>query len=103
MNGKPINLDQRAEATAEYLQEKQWGATQNNIVTQNTQRLTREFISKHLKSQQRECADNAIDDDEITRDELNRAITKMKRHKSPGPDQITTDWLKDLNSDNREK
>ena len=33
----------------------------------------------------------------MTKEELDKIMSKMKRDKAPSPDDFTTDWLKDLN------
>ena len=43
------------------------------------------------------------EDGDITKGELDKSITKLSRDKAPGPDDITADWVKDLNQENRNK
>ena len=96
-DNEPVMLDQRAEATAEYLAEKTWSPSRRSIGGQRAE----EYVKNHLEINRTSGKVPQIEDGPITRAELQTAIRKMKRHKAPGPDHMTTDWLKDLDDFNK--
>ena len=76
MNGQRIKFGQRAEATAEYLAEKQWG-NQNHTEPKINQP---KVIQRQLR----------IRADYIQLAELHTVIKKLKKDKAPGPDKAIT-------------
>ena len=97
-NGRPVRLDQRAEATAEYLDDVQWKPKDkgNDILDVSGK------VNEDLRHRRMDDPKPQIDDGPITMDELDRVVRKLKRNKSPGPDDITTDWVKDLDAECRQ-
>ena len=88
MNGQRVKYGQCAEATAEYLAEKQW----------SNQNETESKVNPPKVMQTR----LRINKDYITLAELNRVIKKLKKHKAPGPDTKITELFKWLDTENRE-
>ena len=94
--GKYTALDGRAQATLEYLAEEQWKSKPGTVFIDVT-----ETVQTDLKQRREKETKPNIKDGPITEDELDAIIRKMSREKAPGPDNITTDWLKDLDDENR--
>ena len=99
-HGKYTNLDERGEATADYLAEEHWKkkpSSHRDVFD------AIETVLDHLKT----CANIEgapnIKVGPIEIRELEQIIKNMTRGKAPGPDNITADWLKDLETDVREK
>ena len=59
-------------------------------------------VAEDLTNKKEHEGTSTIRDGSITQEELDKAIKKLRKGKSPGPDGITTDWLKDLDSQNRQ-
>ena len=100
MNGNVTILDERAEATATYLDNCQWSNTTSTDIPQDASEETKHLVHRHLTRRQQEHTGHALDDDEIKPEELKRTITNMKRNKAPGTDTITTGGLKDRDEQN---
>ena len=98
-NNQPVRLHERAEATAEYLAEKQWAPPTQKIGSQSTT----DYVHHHLQRKRNNNPHIDVEEGPITLAELQRVIRKMKRRKAPGPDNITSDWLKDLDEDMQRK
>ena len=88
MEGKRIKFGQRAEATAEYLEKKQWGNVNNTQPKPNPGKVHNQQLN--------------IDCGCITRNELDCILKKLKKDKAPGPDKAITELFKWLDSDNRD-
>ena len=99
MHGNPVPLDQRADAAADYLEHKQWTAFPKNRSEQRFEAKIEKWLEDNSDPANM-WIDIEYPEDRITLDELIAVIKKMKRRKAPGPDKITTDFLKDLNEDN---
>ena len=89
--GKHIKHRQRAEYAATYLSETQWGNTYN----EETQQINQDSIIQQEGQQYKTTPPDA--------EEIKTAIRKLKRRKAPGPDEIPTELLKELNTDNLEE
>ena len=61
----------------------------------------REVVEKDLDGRPRRESKPSCREGDISKEELDTAIKRLKRDKAPGPDNITTDWLKDLDEDNK--
>ena len=107
-DGRDTCLNERAEAMATYLEDVHWGK-QIGEADPETGGSGGSPLSKHvgkiigdhlehctIKAHQSETMDRLFE----TR-ELNECLQRLKRDKSPGPDSITTDFVKDLNEANR--
>ena len=86
---------QRAQATAEYLAEEQWKCKEPRSIYNVV-----ETVSNDLRRRRNQEAKLSINDGLITIEELESIIKKLARGKVPEPDDIPTDWLKDLDSEN---
>ena len=86
--GQHIQHKQRAQEAARYLSEQQWG-TSTEAETQNI--ITTPIIPSNT---------DTYDTDYPTLIEIGRAIKKLKRRKAPGPDDIPTELLKEMQEDN---
>ena len=78
----------RAEATAEYLEQVQWGASSEKIPD-------KVHPDKVIE------ADLNINTAEITKAELDDIIRSMKGNKAPGPDRAVSELYKWLDEGNR--
>lgn len=95
----------RADATAEYLSNVHWTNEQPQERCYGRMRGVRvqEETKKHLAELKQKYELFEFNVENIDLEELGRIIRKMSRNKSPAPDQITTDFLKDLMANNRKK
>ena len=89
--GRYTTLDGRAQATAEDLAEEQWKNKANTILWDIS-----ETVMNDLRRRENMETKPNIRDEPITEQEFELVIERMARDKSPGPDNITTDWIKDL-------
>ena len=89
--GKRIPKKQRAEESAKHLEQNIWGL---DGMAKRADELRQNQIVEN---------DGLYNVDEIQMQELNEALKKFKRRKSPGPDEIAMELYKELNSDNRRK
>ena len=98
-HGEFVSLKDRAEATAVYLRRCS-GRTEGKTPTTRTwkQKLYKTYKNKKTEEDPLIC-----DDGDITEEELNNAVIKLSRDKAPGFDDITTDWIKNLDQDNHSK
>ena len=94
--GRYTTLDGRAQATAEYLAEEQWKNKAKTVLWDIS-----ETVMKDLRRRKNMETKPSIRDEPITEPELELVIKRMARDKSPGPDNITTDWIKYLDQENR--
>ena len=92
MHGSRIGLEERAEATAEYLANKQWG----KVELDEQERTRQTNIIKHLTANNAPEKQKEEDIDDFTLEGLVQTIKKFKLNKAPGPDKITTKILKHL-------
>eukprot|EP00973_Karenia_brevis_P016768 2296419-Karenia_brevis.AAC.1 len=88
-NGQYVNFSYRAEHTAKYLAEVQWGPT---LLPPHT--FDFHFASPHFSH-------TALR--HITLTDIMWAIRKLKRHKATGPDGIPMEFFKEMNLDHLEK
>ena len=90
LEGYAINFKQHASAAADYLETKQWGNTECNTSEEKHQTMantTELNIACGL----------------FNLSELSAIITKLKRNKATGPDDIPIEFFKWLHDDNRQK
>lgn len=114
MNGKEVRNENRADAMAAYLEEVHWGekgdSTEQLPISENersaeddwkeaTLRKAKEEVDEHLRDMGRRSTMNVEMDGPITRKEIAQAAQKITRKKAAGTDNITTEWLKDLDED----
>ena len=88
MNGNRIKFGKRADATAEYLADKQWGNQNETAPKVNPPKVIQEQL--HSKKGR------------IKLRELNQVIKRLKKDKAPGPDKTITELFKWLDTENRE-
>ena len=111
-DGNEISLEDRSEAMAAYLEEVHWGkerisnssrGSHGEETESSIAKLVRERVEKHLDK----CRQTAVTNVEMDRPfeiaEMDRCIKHTKRNKAAGTDNLTTDWLQDLNQRNRDK
>ena len=94
-HGQPVLLEQRAEATADYLEHSHWSATSP---PEHQAALNR--VAEELQKRTQRHAHLQYDVNKVSIAELRIVLQKLKGNKAPGPDRITTDFLKDLDEDN---
>ena len=96
--GKHLAWTQRAQKASEYLSNQQWGEPSNEDERkreefQHTYRNNK-FIEYHPLERYNTAPPSM--------EELERVIKKLKRRKAPGPDDIPTEIVKELDADNKE-
>ena len=96
-----VDMDKRAEATKDYLAKDQWGKKEKPM-TDKEKRQREEVIkiTNQVLTEGREKYRHVqwnTEPPNLT--ELKEIIKKFKKGKAPGPDGITTDFLKDLNDE----
>ena len=89
--GKHIPLHERAEETAKYLAKEQWGKAAGH--TDDTPFRTRKIIKDPI----------SVNIGEITMEEIQHRLKKLKRRKSPGPDNIPMELFLEMNEASMEK
>ena len=94
--GKPVMLGQRAQATAEYLQEEQWQCKVDPKMLDISHAVLNDLRRKKFQEEKPQIVDGCL-----TEAEFKIIIKRLARDKAPGPHNFTTDWLKDLDESNR--
>ena len=94
-HGKSVLLQQRAEATADYLEHSHWAADDDNGTQDEADQVT-----KNLQERAQRHANLKYNEEKVDLKELKKVLQKLKRNKAPGPDRISTDFLKDLDDEN---
>ena len=80
--GKPVKMGETAEASADYLEKEQWGK----------QREEKEYRTDPNNTK----TEGRYKGVEITIDEVEAAVKKLRRSKAPGPDGIPVEAYKEL-------
>ena len=96
--GRRVALDKRAEATAEYLSEVQWGKPKPRDYTPDEEHYLNWMHSGQMNTQP-----GNFNTDPITIEELNHVIKEVMRGKASGPDDISFDFVKVFNETLREE
>ena len=97
-HGKPVPLAGRADAAADYLSKEQWAPAGDPAWQQATT-----MVSNELKKRKERNKHLKYNTDKVTFEEMKEIQKRLKRNKAPGPDDITTDFIKDLEEDNLEE
>ena len=84
-HGTRILHKEQAEATADYLENGQWGTLQHEDI------LTAEISDDWITQEEPECRTECI-----TEEELDSNIAQLKNNKAPGPGSIKTEIYKDV-------
>ena len=100
-NGKTVNMDQRAEATKEYLAKDQWGIQAKQTTEKEIEQREKmaKKVTKVLNKDRDKYKNVTWNTDPPTLEDIKDFIKQNKRGKAPGPDGITTDFLKDLSDE----
>jgi hypothetical protein len=101
-NGKPVNMDLRAEATKEYLAKDQWGKKEEERGNPRREEFIR-TTEKILEDSKGKIKDLTWNTKPPTLGEIKAILKKFKRGKAPGADGITTDLVKDLKEEGLEE
>ena len=91
---KHIPMEQRAEESAKYFAEKVWSAPKD----EEGQIITNSWPEEEYPEIVTE--DLSLNEGPITKDELISIIKRLKRRKTPGPDETSIELFKELDSDN---
>ena len=83
---KRVPMRGRAQAAAEFLAEKIWGETQAGTTPSSSSQTLPKVVRTHLNMRQ----------DEFKIEELIRIIRKLKRRKTPGPDEVPIEFFKEM-------
>ena len=97
-HGKPVPLAGRADAAAEYLEKEQW-APKGDVTWQEATNMVKNELTRRRERNN----DLRYNTGEVSLEEMKEFQKQLKRNKAPGPDDITTDFIKDLEEDNLEK
>ena len=89
--GNIVAQESRAETAAQHLAYEQWGNTENCNETFNNTNIIDPTVENN----------NKYNTGIITLAELEAIINKLKRHKAPGPDGLTTEIFKEMNTENK--
>lgn len=92
MHGTTVEISQKATAAADYLAQKQWGATQE-IAQEADNYYT---VLRNIRN-------NIYELGEITRGELKATIKRMKKRKAVGPDDTPMEFFKWLDDRSMEE
>ena len=95
-----VDLDQRAEAAKEYLEKRHWGYREASINEEEAERSNRlkEFILNTILEEKAKFSGASLKTGPLTLEEMKAIRKKAKRGKTPGPDNMTTDEIKDLDN-----
>ena len=96
IRGDIVPLSKQAEAAAEYLEQIQWGATETNPQAQPTTRHTEEYHGEHKR---KTLATGRYRNGRITKQELKFAIANLKKGKASGPDELTSEMIQAIESE----
>ena len=113
-DGNQVELDRRAESMAACLEEVHWGegaaakegSSEGSANTEARGGIRTEvhaLVLDHLSLCKKEAVVNIELDRPFEGKELEECIRRAKRNKAAGTDNITADWLKDLDRRNRAK
>ena len=96
-------MDERAEATKEYLEKIDWGKATTHKTSKERERdeEIKNIILEHMSFDKVKYQSSTLNIGKITMPELMATIKKFKRGKTPGPDDISTDFIKDLGYEGR--
>jgi len=89
MQGTTVGINEKAQAAAEYLAQKQWGTHGHTTDDAN--------IGYYTCARNKKVGQYNIDD--LTLAELKVILKKMKRHKAAGPDNLPMEYFKWLDDD----
>ena len=95
-SGEHVHMSKRAEMAAQYLMREQWG--KKETVEEETERRSkwqRRRIVRKDQEEYRVC--------EIELWEIKAIIKKLKRRKAPGPDEVPTEVLKEMEKEGLEE
>ena len=91
MEGNCIPFSKQAEGAAEYLSERQWG---------NEHPLSEADVPPTTRRTCRNLVSPSFAENDFNIGELKFVIAKMKKNKSPGPDEIPIEFFKWLDDEN---
>ena len=100
-----MDLKERAEATKQYLEKIHWGKAETQKQKHNPEKRTEmeAKITDILYNNKGKYADADWNTDPITMTEIRQIVKRFKKSKAPGPDDITTDLIKELTEENLEE
>ena len=87
-----MDQEQRANTAATHLRNKIWNKQPQD--EERTESISNTQIIPHTQ---------AYNTQDITQEELDKIIKKLKRHTATGPDGLAIETIKELDDDNREK
>ena len=105
-HGNIVDLKDRAKATKDYLEKEHWGIKEEKEVTEHEKIAKENLIKKCkeiIKNSSSKFSNAIYNTNPLTLKELKAIIRKYKNGKAPGPDNITTDWVKDLDNKSLEQ
>ena len=90
--------------TKEYLEQTHWGKQAvEETAEEQEEKETNKLLTLTYLQLEKGIFDGVIfKQGRITKQEFERAIWRLKRGKTPGPDNITSDFVEDLNNDQKE-
>jgi hypothetical protein len=97
-HGKPVPLAGSADAAADYLEKEQW-APMGEVAWKEATNMVKNELARR-KERNKDLRYNV---GEVSTKEMKAIQNQLKRNKAPGPDDITTDFIKDLEEDNLEE
>ena len=98
-DGEHIKLHDRAQKAAEYLSREQWGELsqeQKDLKETRKHKYRNNKITNYFSFEKYYT-------EEIMMDELRDIVKQLKRRKAPGPDEIPTELIKEMNEENLDK